>query len=682
MKLLNEAKMINKSLLHVILLLTVILASFPAKSKTIEYDLTIEYKTVNFTGKDVRGMAINDSIPGPTLVMTEGDDLVVRVHNKMDVETSIHWHGLLVPNREDGVPYLTTPPIKPGTTHEFKYPLIQSGTYWYHSHTSLQEQSGVYGSIIIHPKEEKIQVDHDYVLILSDWTDEDPEEVMRTLKRNNEYYALKRDTVQSILGTIQNNGVQEMFSRSLRSIPTPDISDVAYDYFLANGKTEDQLDAKPGDKIRLRIINAATSTYFYLQYAGSQMQVIAADGIDVEPVETDRFLIAIAETYDVILKLPDNNAHEFRATAQDGSGLTSLFIGSGERLLAADVPKPNLYKMIDFEVLPNPYLPGSKMKGKALRVADGRPLAPYEKLKATEDTTLPEDWPYREYTLELTGDMERYVWMINGKTLSASDTIKIKHGENVRFTLVNKTMMHHPMHLHGHFFRVVNQYGDYSPLKHTVDVPPFSKTVIEFAGNEEKDWFFHCHVLYHAKAGMARVIQYEDSKNDPDIEAIRSELYADPWFAWSDAVFVSQMTNGRAELSNTNNILGAVWEWDWDKDYDVEFTYDRYFNRLFRVFAGVNTTADFTHGVAGIRYQLPFRVWTTLWVDTDGEYRVGASRELALTSRLSFVGDIEYDTETKEEWQVAFDYMINKYISLRVQHHSEFDTGAGILIRF
>lgn len=290
--------------------------------------------------------------------------------------------------------------------------------------------------------------------------------------------------MQTLLGVIKNKAIIENLKRSLRRMPPMDISDVAYDSFLINGEPMSTLKLEPGKTVRLRIINAGSSTYFYLNYAGGDIKIISADGIDVEPIDVDRLLIAIAETYDVLLNVPEEGAYEFRATAQDGSGHASLFIGEGEQILAQDIPKPNLYKMDhshhmnkdpgmemdrsdsdhkthDMKGMTHGNMGNDSMEmsmSETMKMVENpRPLPPYNKLRSLESTELPPDNKTREVVLNLTGDMERYIWTINGKTLSEDDKILIRKGENVRFVLVNKTMMHHPMHLHGHFFRVLNE---------------------------------------------------------------------------------------------------------------------------------------------------------------------------------------------------------------------------------
>ena len=328
----------------ILLLAAIVSHTAPVRAEVVEYELTIAETEFAPAGVKRTALSINGGIPGPTLRFKEGDVAKIKVHNRLkNEETSIHWHGLLVPNAEDGVPYLTTPPIKPGTTHTFEFPLTHSGTYWYHSHTGLQEQRGVYGSIVITPKDgEQVRVDHDHVVVLSDWTNERPSEVMRTLMRGSEYYAIKKGNAQSLLGAIEAGALLDYLEREKSRMAPMDISDVYYDAFLLNGKRVSELPARPGETVRLRIINAAASTYFYTQFAGGPQTVVAADGPEVEPVKVSRLLMGMAETYDVVITVPESGSWEFRATAQDNSGHASLFIGTGNRTEAPKLPAPNL----------------------------------------------------------------------------------------------------------------------------------------------------------------------------------------------------------------------------------------------------------------------------------------------------------------------------------------------------
>jgi CopA family copper-resistance protein len=770
--------------------------AFAAHAEVMKYDLEIDEQNINITGKPVPAMTINGGIPGPTLYFKEGDTARIYVHNKMDVETSIHWHGLLVPPGMDGVPYISFPPIAPGTTFTYEFPIRQSGTYWYHSHTSLQEQSGIYGSIVIEPENKRQHYDHDYVVLLSDWTNENPYAVNRTLKRGSEWYAIQKGSGQSILGSMQLGMFGDYFKRELQRMPPMDIADIAYDRFLANGKPDTNLHAKPGETVRLRIIDGSATTYFHLEFAGGPMTIVAADGIDVEPVEENRFLIGVAETYDVLVKVPGPGSYEFRATAHDGSGYASVWIGSGMKHSAPEVPRPNLYFNMMSELslkrtfaltpagsmgMPDSAVetgqfdhPGMNMgdghhmagmdtseNHAGMKMAEGdhgadapahkeapmvmeqhppedskkhdpysmkmllpesrsgknfgnnfrflgtdvsnsknlaidnmdnaRPWPPYAKLRSVNPTSFDKDRTVREIHLTLDGDMERYVWFLNNKSLSESDSILIREGEVTRFIMINRTMMHHPMHLHGHFFKVINGQGDHAPLKHTVDVAPMSTTVIEFDANEFGDWFFHCHLLYHMKSGMARVIHYENFEPSPEVTQIRSNIYKDSWYFWGEADLLTNMSEGFLMLSDIRNIFSAEWEVGWQEVEETEWegiiSYSRYFNRFFTLFAGANLMGeeddlDKSRGVVGIHYLLPFNIESRGWLDTDGGARIMLEKSLELTPRLSLNGEVEYDTHEEWEGSVDLSYMLTQYISLIGKWHSEYSWGGGLAIRF
>jgi hypothetical protein len=320
-----------------------------------------------------------------------------------------------------------------------------------------------------------------------------------------------------------------------------------------------------------------------------------------------------------------------------------------------------------------------------------RPWAPYDRLRATRRTAFSKGRPVREIRLTLDGDMERYVWMLNNKVLSETDAIRIRQGEVVRFIMINRTMMHHPMHLHGHFFRVVNKQGDHAPLKHTVDVAPMSTTVIEFDANEFGDWFFHCHLLYHMKAGMARVIHYDGFVLDPQLEKIRPELYKESWYFRGRANALSNMTDGFVMASSTRNIFTAEWEVGWQDvdgtEWEGIFTYDRYFNRFFTLFVGVdlegvNSEHDERRGVFGLRYLLPLNLETRAWIDTDGGARFNLGKHFELTPRLELFGEVQYDTHEKWEGKVGLSYTIGKSVSVLGKWHSDYGFGGGLQIRF
>lgn len=749
-----------------------VLFSETAGAATVEYTLTIEKRAVRVASKPAAAMTINGGIPGPVLRFREGDLARVHVRNEMGEETSIHWHGILVPPGMDGVPFISFPPIAPGKTFTYEFPIRQSGTYWYHSHTMLQEQLGVYGAIVIGPERGPHHADRDYVVVLSDWTDEDPRDVLRTLKRGSEWYSIKKRNGQSILGAARMGMLINYLKLDLQRMPPMDISDIAYDSFLANGNPEITLPAGPGETVRLRIIDGSSTTYFNLEYAGGPMTIISADGQDVEPVDEKRFLIAVAETYDVLISVPASGAYEFRATAHDGSGHASVWIGSGDRRPAPEVPKPNLYHVMshislksifvftpagamgmpdiaveagDFDEPGMLMMPGMHdtqdmdhggmkpeemdhekhgtstkldttphavshtipLKGAGLLSEDisshpelamdgmdaRRPWPPYERLRATRPTAFAEDRnrQMREIRLTLDGDMARYVWFIGNKPLSETDSIAIHKGELVRFILINRTMMHHPLHLHGHFFRVLNNHGDYSPLKHTVDVAPMSTTVIEFDANEFGDWFFHCHLLYHMESGMARLVHYEGYSPDLTVAAIRHKLYHDPWYFLGKADLLSNMTEGFLMISNTRNIVTGRWEAGWQKvdepDWEGILTWDRYINGFFSAFAGADfqgtgDAVDDVRGVLGLRYLLPLNLDMRAWLDTDGGGRVSFEKSFHLTPRLGLYVEAEYDTHDQWEGKTGLSYILSKNVSLLLQWHSEFGWGGGLKIWF
>jgi len=320
-----------------------------------------------------------------------------------------------------------------------------------------------------------------------------------------------------------------------------------------------------------------------------------------------------------------------------------------------------------------------------------RPWPPYRQLRARSSTALDPNKPVREVRLTLDGDMERYVWFLNGKPLSESDDIEIKQGEVVRFIMINRTMMHHPMHLHGHFFRVLNGQGDFAPLKHTVDVEPMSTTVIEFDANELGDWFFHCHLLYHMKTGMARVVSYQSYVPPPAVQAVRSRLYAEHWYSWGGAELMSHMSLGSVMAENSRNILMAEWEIGWQDvagtEGEVILTWDRYINRFFTFFVGLDIegtdiATDDPRGVIGVRYLLLFNIDSRLWIDSDGEARTTLDKMFQLTPRLATLIEVEYDTLNRWEGFARVSYTLNQRIDLLAQWHSDYGPGGGLTVRF
>lgn len=682
----------NAVLIFLAAWLAVIVSPY-AHAEIVRYQFDINMIEVNLAGEKTDALAINNQIPAPTIEATVGDILEVTFHNKMDVETSIHWHGVLLPNNQDGVPHLTTPPIAPHSSFTYRYTITHHGTYWYHSHTGLQEQRGVYGALVFRPQEgERMPADKDYTLILSDWTNESPDQVLANLKKDGDYYALKKQAVQSWDKVISHGSqaIKNKLRHSWMRMEGMDLSDVGYDAFLSNGKQQESLPAQPHDKVRIRLINAAASSYFNVEFAHAPMMVVAADGVDVEPFLVKRLRIAIAETYDVIVPIHENKSYELRATAQDGTGYSSTFIGTGEQILAPTMPKPNLFLMshhmshdMSHDMSPDHHMKNMRHTHDSHPKKEVVPyMTDYNHLRALADTSFDKNKPRRDITLNLTGNMERYVWSFNDKTLAAADKIMIKKGEVVRLTLRNQTMMHHPIHLHGHFFRVLTAQGARSPLKHTVNVPPLQTVIIEFDANTDKDWFFHCHNLYHMKTGMARVISYERTSKATD--EILAKLGPDRWYMKGDVAALSNMSMGLLQSSNTNNFLEIEYEYNYEKEYEAELIYARNLIGFLDIYAGGDFEREDEHnsseqrGIIGIRYILPFLLESNLRIDSEGRVRFALTSDVQLTERLRF----GWSYNTDNEYDFSLGYEIDKALLLTATYDSDFRWGGGLRLRF
>jgi hypothetical protein len=333
----------------------------------------------------------------------------------------------------------------------------------------------------------------------------------------------------------------------------------------------------------------------------------------------------------------------------------------------------------------------SSAESLAVEGGEARPWAPYERLRSIGSTVFDGGKPVRDIRLTLDGDMERYVWFFNNRALSETDHILVRRGEIVRFIMINRTMMHHPIHLHGHFFRVINGQGDRAPLKHTVDVAPMSTTVIEFDANEFGDWFFHCHLLYHMHSGMARLIHYEDYRPDPATAVLRPKLYEESWYFHGEAEVLSNMTEGALTLSDTRTTFRADWEAGWqavdETKWEGILTWNHHANGFFSLFVGadfegVEGTMEKVRGVFGFGYRMPLDVKCRVWIDTDGGGRVSLGKSLHLAPRLRLIGHAEYDTHDDWKGRVGLSYMLNRNVSITVQWHSEYGWGVGAGIPF
>lgn len=655
-------------------LILIPLASF---GKTINYELVATKNEINISGKQTVDFALvmNNQIPAPTLEFTEGDTAVIKVVNKIPgEEISVHWHGLLLDPYMDGVPYVNTPPIKSGETFTFEFPLRQSGTYWYHSHTGVQEQKGLYGAFIIHPKEKLIKYDKDLVLVLSDWIDENPNQVLANLKKDGDYYTYKKGTMRSWAGALQQKSLKNFLYNEWTRMGGMDLSDVGYDAFLINGKKDYQaLVAHPGEKIRLRIINAAASSYFHLGLGNIPMKVISADGVDIKPTKTNEILIGMAETYDLLFEMPEHKNYELKATAQDGTGSASAWIGMGEKVPAPNKPFPDMYATMDHggQGADHGSMDHSKMAKEPMDHSkmghSSKPtkeevvsLLTVDELEAIKDTTLPKDKKKYDVTLELDGDMERYIWLINGKAIHQDRNLTITAGDIVRFTFKNNTMMHHPMHLHGHFFRVLNKFGAKSPLKHTVDMAPHTTRTIEFYADEPGEWMLHCHNLYHMKTGMGRVVSYSSFKRRPEMDQLQKQ---DPHL--HDHLY----HRGTLEAA-TNHLQGEFYllkTWDelelrlesrndfrWQTEGDL--FYKRWFSRYTHLIAGATMVEGESAAVAGFGYLLPLLIETHTIIDQKGRLRLNLEKRFQWTEFIYTDAEFTFRQEQPSEFEVSLMY--------------------------
>ncbi len=754
-----------------------------AGPRTVRYDLYIRDTTVIFGKKPKRAIAVNGQIPMPTLTFTEGDTAEIWVHNELNEVTALHWHGVFLPNRMDGVPYLTQMPIKPHTTYLYKFPIIQTGTHWYHSHSGLQEQIGMYGAFIMNKRKEwdipTIPV------VLSDWIDMNPKEVNRSLHNQTDWFGIRKNTIQSYSEAISTGHLKTKINNEWKRMTAMDVSDIAYDKFLVNGKNQDEhAKFKKGDKVRLRVANGGASSYFWLTYSGGKITVVATDGNDVEPIEVNRLLIAVSETYDVVVTLPENKSYEFLVTPEDRTKSASLWLGSGQKVPAAKLPKlkyfagmkmmndmmdmkGNMIQMegmqmsnqtMDMNTVMYPEITGDenpkdtmagngkmkkddemkmsdtkemKMTGsKEMQMNNGQHSMAgmdmdnsnsnsdivtlnYAMLRAPEKTTLRKG-PLRELYFELTGNMNRYVWSMNNKVVSESDKILIKKGENVRIIMYNNTMMRHPMHLHGHDFRLLNGQGDNAIMKNIIDIMPMEKDTIEFAATESGDWFFHCHILYHMMSGMGRVISYADAPATTDITSAKIAkrgLNSDDrmFHPMARVGLESNGSDGEAMLAQTRWKVSSLWHLGLSKKegYESETMVGRYLGKMqwwypyvgydyhFKeynpkeknifgsdaknMFGQISNKEHRNTAVAGIAYTLPTLTIADARIDGDGKFRFQLSREdIPLTPRIR----MNWMLNTDKEYAAGLRYILTKYFSLSTHYDSDMGLGAGITITY
>jgi CopA family copper-resistance protein len=525
------------------------------------YELVIAETPIMLGGRHSMATGINGTVPGPLLRFREGDRVTLNVRNALHHDSSIHWHGLILPAHMDGVPGISYDGIQAGETFRYEFQLLQNGTYWYHSHSGFQEQTGVYGPIVIYPKDpDPVKYDREFVVFLSDWTFEDPTIVFANLKKMPDYYNYQRQTTGDLFADAATDGWKETLTgrrmwgnMRMSASDIADVTGATYTYLMNGQDTSRNWTAlfSPGEKVRLRVINGSAMSFFNVRIPGLEMQVVQADGINVQPIAVDEFQIGVAETYDVIVR-PTARAYTIFAESMDRSGYVSGTLATAPGLHAevpALRPRP-LLTMKDMgmahagmsgdmsqgmgdeaanhggmhhdmnmsaaqehnhvagvgvdnvaeqsrNLLAEPGLGLAGVDHRVLTYSDLRSLAP------NADTRN----PGRTLELHLTGNMHRYMWSFDGvKYSEVAGPVEFIHGERLRLTLVNDTMMSHPIHLHGMFVEIVNGNGDFNPRKHTVVLKPAEKLSVDLTASAPGNWAFHCHLLYHMMAGMMRMV--------------------------------------------------------------------------------------------------------------------------------------------------------------------------------
>lgn len=549
----------------------------PQEIRGRQFDLHIGQTPVNFSGTPRTAMTINGGLPGPLLRWREGDTVSIRVSNRLEEDTSIHWHGILLPANMDGVPGLSFAGIAPGSVYEYRFQVRQHGTYWYHSHSGLQEQAGVYGPLVIDPREpESFQYDREHVLLLSDWSDLAPQRLMQILKKQSGYFNYHKRTVGDFIDDVGRDGwaatlADRKMWAEMNMSPTDlaDISAASYSYLL-NGQTPGSNWTglfKPGERLRLRLINASAMSYFDVRIPGLQMTVVAADGQQVRPVSVDELRIAVAETYDVLVEPGREPAYTVFAQSMDRTGYArgTLAVSYGLGAVVPPLDPRPLLSMADMgmshgamapagmgdmpgmghepmaamdhgdmqgmdhsqasEMAPmqrhpasergNPLVdmqtmnPTPKLADPGIGLRDnGRRVLTYADLRSTfEDPDGRE--PSRTIELHLTGHMEKFAWSFDGIKFSDAQPLRLTYGERVRIVLVNDTMMTHPIHLHGVWSDLEDEQGRFQVRKHTIDMPPGTRRSYRVTADALGRWAYHCHLLYHMEMGMFREVRID-----------------------------------------------------------------------------------------------------------------------------------------------------------------------------
>jgi FtsP/CotA-like multicopper oxidase with cupredoxin domain len=520
-----------------------------AELRGTEIDLAIGETPMNLTGAPRTAQTINGSMPGPLLRLREGDTVTLRVKNELDEDASIHWHGLILPANMDGVPGLSYHGIRPGEAYAYRFTLKQHGTYWYHSHSGFQEQRGVYAPMVIEPREpDGVQADREHVVLLSDWTDENPERLFRKLKKESDYYNFRQRTLGDFVRDVRANGWKATMAERkawgemrMSAADLADVTGTTYTY-LMNGQAPAANWTglfRQGERVRLRFINGSAMTYFDVRIPGLKLTVVASDGQPVRPVTVDEFRIAVAETFDVIVEPTGQEAFTIFAQAMDRTGFAAgtLALRAG---LRAPVPDPDPRPVLTMDdmghgamdhgahaghdmSIPHPpteqgnplvdmqtMMPTSKLDDPGLGLrGNGRRVLTYGDLRSTFDDPDGRE-PGRTIELHLTGHMERFAWSFDGVKFSSAEPLRLTYGERVRIVLVNDTMMTHPIHLHGMWSDLEDDEGKFLVRKHTIDMPPGTRRSYRVTADALGRWAYHCHLLYHMEAGMMREVRVEE----------------------------------------------------------------------------------------------------------------------------------------------------------------------------
>jgi hypothetical protein len=563
------------------------------------------------------------------------------------------------------------------------------------------------------------------------------------LHNATDWFAIKKGTTQSYAEAIKEGHFTTKVKNEFKRMLAMDVSDVYYDKFLLNGNQESQLSQfKAGDKVRLRISNGGASTYFWLNYGGGKFQVVANDGNDVEPVEVDRLIIAVSETYDIVLTVPEKNkSYAFQATSEDRINRTLMYLGEGEKQSMAPLPRLKYFEgmkmmnsmmkmngdlddmgmnmslnQMDMNVVMYPEITGPSNAQKKEEIENqynSNALSDivtlnYSMLKSPHNTSLPKEAPTKVIKFELSGNMNRYVWSMDNKVVSESDKILIKKGENVKMIIYNGSMMRHPMHLHGHDFRVLNGQGDNAPLKNIIDIMPMETDTLEFNANMEGDWFFHCHILYHMMSGMGRIFSYENQVPNPLIpnpKLAQRKLFGEDrkFHAMAENDFASNGNDGMVMLQNTRWSIGSEWRLGYNNmhGYESETHIGRYIGKMqwimpfigfdwrYRklhdgefeknLFGQVNTNDERRQISMGVAYVLPMLVTFQTEVYQDGNLRLQLMREdIPLSKRLRG----EFMVNTDKEFMLGARYIFNKNMGLRTHYDSDMGYGIGLYLNY